>query len=57
MADKSSLKEDRCKVLEAVITLLGDANNVFFNSHDNDEELYALRTINFCKRLLSNTDF
>lgn len=57
MADKSSLKEGRCKVWEAVITLLGDANNVFFNSHDNDEELYALRTISFCKRLLSNTDF
>ncbi len=57
MADKSSIRNGKKRIVADVLDTLGDAVALYFNSEDKDDKDYAASTLNICKNLLNNINF
>ena len=57
MADKSSLRKMKQRLISDILSIMHNANDVYFDAEDKDERDYAASTINICKNLLNTMNF
>lgn len=57
MADKSSLRADKKRLVLDILSLMFNAVEVYFDGDNRDDCEYAAATINFCKNLLNDMNF
>ena len=57
MADKSSLRKMKQRLVSDILSIMHNANDVYFESEDEEEYEYAANIINICKNLLNTMNF
>ena len=57
MVDKSSLRKMKQRLVSDILSIMHNANDVYFESEDKDDKDYAASTINICRNLLNSMVF
>lgn len=57
MADKSSLRKMKQRLVSDILSIMHNANDVYFDAENKDEHDYAASTLNICKNLLNDMNF
>ena len=57
MVDKSSLRKMKQRLVSDILSIMHNANDVYFDAEDKDDKDYAASTINICRNLLNSMVF
>ncbi len=57
MVDKNTLRKMKQRLISDILSIMHNANDVYFDAEDKDDKDYAASTINICKNLLNTMNF